>query len=146
MTLHRQPSFSHHALSCRSKQQTQAHLTLCVGGMETADEDDYITAMVAKKSVVFCASPGDGDSVPAATETFFAFPFIEDFIDQQTPAEHKHRAMSRCRCSVIPRSRSILTHTCSSVVSADRTLKPDSQVRALHLGISVLIFDSCKIT
>ena len=80
---------------CRLRQQTQAHLTLCIGDSEATDQD----SMVAKKYIVFCAWPGDGDSAPAATENFFAFPFIEDFIDQQTPAEHKHRAMSRCaRC------------------------------------------------
>jgi hypothetical protein len=115
--------------------------------MEAADDDDYISAMVAKKNVIFCASPGDGDSVPAASETFFAFPFIEDFIDQQTPAEHKHRALSRCRFSFTPRSRSILTHLCSSVISADRTLKPDSQVRAQFTwAFQRCFFDSCKIT
>jgi hypothetical protein len=58
--------------------------------------------MVAKKSIAFCASAVEGDLVPLATENFFAFPFIEDFIDQQTPAEHKHRAMSRYGYSLMP--------------------------------------------
>jgi hypothetical protein len=51
-----------------------------------------------KQNIAFCATPGDGDPVPLASEDFFAFPFIEDFIDQPTPAEHKHRAMSRYTC------------------------------------------------
>ena len=69
--------------------------------------------------------------MPVATENFFSFPFIEDFIDQPTPAEHKHRAMSRCACSLAASLHSsvcILTQQRSSVVTADRTLKPDSQV------------------
>ena len=52
-------------------------------------------AMVTKKNIVYCESSVEGDAVPVATESFFSFPFIEDFIDQSTPAEHKHRAMSR---------------------------------------------------
>jgi hypothetical protein len=78
---------------------------------------------------VFCAA--SGDSAPLASEDFFSFPFIEDFIDQQTPAEHKHRVLSRCAGRSLRRaaaSHAALTHSRSSVVTADRTLKPDSQV------------------
>jgi hypothetical protein len=52
--------------------------------------------LAAMRSIVFCAASVDGDSAPLAPEVYFAFPFIEDFVDQQTPAEHKHRAMSKC--------------------------------------------------
>jgi hypothetical protein len=83
--------------------------------------------LAAKQSIVFCAASGDGDSAPLASEDFFSFPFIEDFIDQQTPAEHKHRAMSRCG-PPLAALRAALTLWRSSVVTADRTLKPDSQV------------------
>ena len=109
------------------QQQTQAHLTLNIGYTEGHDEQDSMIPTVAKKSIAFCESSVAGDVAPLATENFFAFPFIEDFIDQQTPAEHKHRAMSRCRRSLTPRLRHVVTRARSSVVTADRTLKPDSQ-------------------
>jgi phosphatidylinositol 3-kinase len=111
---------------CRLKQETQAHLTICVG--DTENPDDIIMGLAGKQSIVFCSTSGDGDSIPIASEDFFAFPFIEDFIDQQTPAEHKHRAMSRCARSLSATLHHSLTFLRSSVVTADRTLKPDSQV------------------
>jgi hypothetical protein len=78
------------------KQQTQAHLTLSISYTEDHGEHESSIPAAAKKRIVFCAPSAERDAAPLATETFFAFPFIEDFIDQQTPAEHKHRAMSRC--------------------------------------------------
>jgi hypothetical protein len=96
--------------------------------------NDIIAGLATKQHIMFCAASGEGDAAPLASEDFFAFPFVEDFIDQQTPAEHKHLAMSRfcgrfARYYALSLSRCCaLTFLRSSVVAADRTLKPDSQV------------------
>jgi hypothetical protein len=135
----RRPASAHAPFFRLKQQQTQAHLTLNIGYTEGHDEQDSMIPTVAKKSIAFCESSVAGDVAPPATENFFAFPFIEDFIDQQTPAEHKHRAMSRCRRSLAPPVRHVLTRARSSVVTADRTLKPDSQAHHLVLADIVCV-------
>jgi hypothetical protein len=94
--------------------------------------------MIAKRDIVYCASPRDGDTAPTATENFFAFPLIEDFIDQQTPAEHKHRAMSRCAFSLILFFRFVLS-ICAVPLSLQ--IVPSSLIlRYTHVHFNDVLF------
>jgi hypothetical protein len=51
--------------------------------------------------------------------------------------------MSRCRRSLTPRLRHVVTRARSSVVTADRTLKPDSQAHRVLANIACFRLHVC---